>query len=108
MATNGHFAAIGVDNDKTAYEHGVQVIDENKEFRGLGCLIIAHEPARESLVILESIRPFFLFPLHGYLHHLQSLILQATLLVITTRHGLRILTIPQPLLSGLWYSVAPS
>lgn len=33
MATNGHFAAIGVDNDKTAYEHGVQVIDENKEFK---------------------------------------------------------------------------
>ncbi|KAK1144035.1 Dynamin-like GTPase that mediates homotypic ER fusion [Aspergillus melleus] len=33
MATNGHFAAIGVESsDKTAYEHGVQVIDENKEF----------------------------------------------------------------------------
>ncbi|KAF9885099.1 Dynamin-like GTPase that mediates homotypic ER fusion [Aspergillus nanangensis] len=33
MATNGHFASIGGDSsDKTAYEHGVQVIDENKEF----------------------------------------------------------------------------
>ncbi|GLA02696.1 dynamin-like GTPase that mediates homotypic ER fusion [Aspergillus niger] len=33
MATNGHFAAIGNgSSDKTAYEHGVQVIDENKEF----------------------------------------------------------------------------
>ncbi|PYH99306.1 root hair defective 3 GTP-binding protein [Aspergillus ellipticus CBS 707.79] len=33
MATNGHFAAIGNGaSDKTAYEHGVQVIDENKEF----------------------------------------------------------------------------
>lgn len=34
MATNGHFAAIGVEgSDKLAYEHGVQVIDENKEFK---------------------------------------------------------------------------
>ncbi|GAT28409.1 ribose/galactose isomerase [Aspergillus luchuensis] len=34
MATNGHFAAIGNgSSDKTAYEHGVQVIDENKEFK---------------------------------------------------------------------------
>ena len=34
MATNGHFASLGGDSsDKTAYEHGVQVIDENKEFK---------------------------------------------------------------------------
>lgn len=34
MATNGHFAPIGSDSsDKTTYEHGVQVIDENKEFK---------------------------------------------------------------------------
>ncbi|KAE8149397.1 protein sey1 [Aspergillus avenaceus] len=33
MATNGHFASIGNSaSDQTAYEHGVQVIDENKEF----------------------------------------------------------------------------
>ncbi|KAB8231468.1 dynamin-like GTPase SEY1 [Aspergillus alliaceus] len=33
MATNGHFASIGNSaSDTTAYEHGVQVIDENKEF----------------------------------------------------------------------------
>ncbi|KAL2848033.1 protein sey1 [Aspergillus pseudodeflectus] len=33
MATNGHFAPIGSDSsDKTTYEHGVQVIDENKDF----------------------------------------------------------------------------
>lgn len=31
--TNGHFAAVGGDSDKAAYEHGVQVIDENKEFK---------------------------------------------------------------------------
>ena len=31
--TNGHFAAIGGDSDKAAYGHGVQVIDENKEFK---------------------------------------------------------------------------
>ena len=34
MATNGHFAPIGSDSsDKTTYEHGVQVIDENKEYK---------------------------------------------------------------------------
>lgn len=38
MATNGHFASIGVDNDKTAYEHGVQVIDVNKEFKYVSSL----------------------------------------------------------------------
>lgn len=31
--TNGHFAAIGGDSDKVSYGHGVQVIDENKEFK---------------------------------------------------------------------------
>ena len=30
---NGHFAAIGDHADSTAYKHGVQVIDENKEFK---------------------------------------------------------------------------
>lgn len=30
---NGHFATIGDHADQTAYEHGVQVIDENKEFK---------------------------------------------------------------------------
>lgn len=34
MATNGHFASIGGDSsDKTAYSHGVQVIDGDKEFK---------------------------------------------------------------------------
>lgn len=33
MATNGHFASIGDHNEKAAYEHGVQVIDEAKEFK---------------------------------------------------------------------------
>lgn len=31
--TNGHFAAIGGDSDKASYGHGVQVIDEDKEFK---------------------------------------------------------------------------
>lgn len=30
---NGHFATIGADGDAVSYEHGVQVIDENKEFK---------------------------------------------------------------------------
>lgn len=33
MDTNSHFAEVGSANDKAAYEHGVQVIDENKEFK---------------------------------------------------------------------------
>ena len=34
MGTNGHFAAIGGESsDKETYGHGVQVIDENKEFK---------------------------------------------------------------------------
>ncbi|KAL2001706.1 hypothetical protein VTN02DRAFT_1374 [Thermoascus thermophilus] len=32
MATNGHFASLGDHNDTAAYEHGVQVVDEQKEF----------------------------------------------------------------------------
>lgn len=33
MDTNGHLASVGSASDKAAYEHGVQVIDENKEFK---------------------------------------------------------------------------
>lgn len=31
MATNGHFSSVGDAN--ATYEHGVQVIDEEKEFK---------------------------------------------------------------------------
>jgi hypothetical protein len=30
---NGHFATIGDSSDVTSYEHGVQVIDGDKEFK---------------------------------------------------------------------------
>jgi hypothetical protein len=33
VLSNGHFASIGGDGDTASYEHGVQVIDENKEFK---------------------------------------------------------------------------
>lgn len=33
IMANGHFAAVGDQSDPAAYEHGVQVIDENKEFK---------------------------------------------------------------------------
>lgn len=33
MDSNGHLASVGTASDKAAYEHGVQVIDENKEFK---------------------------------------------------------------------------
>ncbi|GFF48023.1 protein sey1 [Aspergillus udagawae] len=56
MATNGHFALIGVDNDKTAYEHGVQLIDENKEFN----------PNISKYLSLENVTPA------GFNYHLIS------------------------------------
>lgn len=33
MDSNGHLASVGSASDKASYEHGVQVIDENKEFK---------------------------------------------------------------------------
>lgn len=33
MMMNSHFANVGEDADKEAYEHGVQVIDEDKVFK---------------------------------------------------------------------------
>lgn len=33
MVSNGHFAAVGDDWDGTEYKHGIQLIDEDKEFK---------------------------------------------------------------------------
>jgi hypothetical protein len=33
MPVNGHFASIGDNREVADYEHGVQVIDEEKEFK---------------------------------------------------------------------------
>ena len=33
MTMNGHFAAVGDSPTKEQYEHGIQVIDGDKEFR---------------------------------------------------------------------------
>lgn len=33
ILSNGHFASFGAEGDAVSYEHGVQVIDENKEFK---------------------------------------------------------------------------
>lgn len=33
VMSNGHFAAVGDNTDAASYEHGVQVIDEDKEFK---------------------------------------------------------------------------
>jgi hypothetical protein len=30
---NGHFASVGEEPSKDQYEHGIQVIDEEKEFK---------------------------------------------------------------------------
>lgn len=32
MTTNGHFAPVGAEPTREQFEHGVQVIDEEKEF----------------------------------------------------------------------------
>jgi len=33
IMANGHFSTVGDNGDSASYEHGVQVIDENKEFK---------------------------------------------------------------------------
>tara|TARA_R110002003_G_scaffold214_9_gene16078 strand:- start:10705 stop:10851 length:147 start_codon:yes stop_codon:yes gene_type:complete len=33
MMMNSHFAGVGEDASKKAYEHGIQVIDEDKVFK---------------------------------------------------------------------------
>ncbi len=33
MAANGHFASIGDGRDEADHQHGVQVVDEEKEFK---------------------------------------------------------------------------
>lgn len=33
MAANGHVDSIGDHNSTAAYEHGVQVVDEEKQFK---------------------------------------------------------------------------
>ena len=47
IMANGHFASIGDNNDVTSYEHGVQVIDGDKEFK--------YEPSR----LLPTSLPLF-------------------------------------------------
>ncbi|KAJ5578159.1 uncharacterized protein N7459_007123 [Penicillium hispanicum] len=53
---NGHFATIGDHTDLAAYEHGVQVIDENKEFN----------PNLSKYLSLEDVTPA------GFNYHLIS------------------------------------
>lgn len=33
VLSNGHFASVGAEGDAASYEHGVQVIDGDKEFK---------------------------------------------------------------------------
>jgi hypothetical protein len=33
MTMNGHFASVGDASTKQQYDHGIQVIDEEKEFK---------------------------------------------------------------------------
>jgi len=37
MTMNGHFAGVGDAPTKEQYEHGIQVIDEEKEFKYVVC-----------------------------------------------------------------------
>lgn len=49
VMANGHFAAVGDNGDAASYEHGVQVIGENKEFKYAGtfprCAAYSYWPA---------------------------------------------------------------
>lgn len=38
---NGHFSSVGDEPSKAHYEHGVQVIDGDKEFKYVPCLCSA-------------------------------------------------------------------
>lgn len=42
MDSNGHLASVGSASDQAAYEHGVQVIDENKEFKYVFFFSLCH------------------------------------------------------------------
>jgi hypothetical protein len=33
MTVNGHFASVGDDADAAQYEHGIQIIDEDQNFK---------------------------------------------------------------------------
>ncbi|PGH17667.1 protein SEY1 [Helicocarpus griseus UAMH5409] len=56
MVANGHFAAVGDRHDAGSYEHGVQVIDEDKEFN----------PNLSKYLTYESVTPA------GFNYHLIS------------------------------------
>lgn len=53
IMANGHFAAVGDHGDLAAYEHGVQVVDENKEFKYV-CLKDALSPTFPQLQLLRE------------------------------------------------------
>lgn len=38
LMMNAHFASVGEDASKEAYEHGIQVIDEDKDFKYAFCI----------------------------------------------------------------------
>ncbi|KAJ9262721.1 hypothetical protein DTO195F2_3442 [Paecilomyces variotii] len=56
IGTNGHMASVGNSNDTTTYEHGVQVVDEQKEFN----------PNLSKYLSLENVTPA------GFNYHLIS------------------------------------
>jgi hypothetical protein len=39
---NGHFAAVGDEPSAQKYEHGIQVIDEEKEFKCVSSTTLCH------------------------------------------------------------------
>lgn len=46
LMMNAHFASVGEDASKEAYEHGIQVIDEDKLFKSVNtCLPIISGPS---------------------------------------------------------------
>lgn len=59
VGTNGHFASIGDHNDPAAYEHGVQVIDEDKQFKSVFffCRLSVQKPPMLTLGQLLQSQP---------------------------------------------------
>lgn len=55
VLSNGHFASVGAEGDAASYEHGVQVIDGDKEFKYAHLPRPRYLPSRLAAVLVVSL-----------------------------------------------------
>lgn len=53
MAVNGHFASMGA-NGKVNFEHGIQIVDEDKEFKYVHVLLLSSAAPFEDFRLCAS------------------------------------------------------